>query len=201
MDDPELRGLFEANRAWAASMVESDPGFFAGLVDVQRPSYLWIGCADSRVPANEIIGLPPGMVFVHRNVANQVAKGDVNCLAVLQYALEVLQIRHVIVTGHYGCGGVGAALGPPLEGPLESWLEPLRELAAAHRRELEAEDDDGRRVDRLCELNVAAQVERVCTTAFARAAWERGQPLAVHGWIYRLNDGLLHDLEVTRTSP
>jgi len=201
VDDPELHGLFEANRRWARHMVEATPSFFADLVDVQRPRYLWIGCADSRVPANEIIGLPPGAVFVHRNVANQVKQGDANCLSVLQYAIDVLEVRHVIVTGHYGCGGVAAALGGALDEPLETWLHDLREMAAANATEIEELGTPARRTDRLCELNVIAQVEAVCATQFARGAWARGQFLAVHGWIYGLHDGLLRDLHVTRTAP
>jgi carbonic anhydrase len=190
--------LLANNRAWAAAQVRRDPEFFARLCELQRPAYLWIGCADSRVPANVITGLAPGEIFVHRNVANVVAPGDTNCTAVLQYAIEVLHVRHVIVCGHYGCGGVEAALGTVvIHGPVERWISPIRSIAAAHASVLDAIPDAVARARRLSELNVAAQVESVTHVAAVREAWQRGRDLAVHGWIYDLSDGLLRDLGVT----
>jgi carbonic anhydrase len=190
--------LLANNRAWAAAQVRRDPEFFARLCELQRPAYLWIGCADSRVPANVITGLAPGEIFVHRNVANVVAPGDPNCTAALQYAIEVLHVRHVIVCGHYGCGGVEAALGTVvLHGPVERWISPIRSIAAAHASVLDAIPDAVARARRLAELNVAAQVESVTHVAAVREAWQRGRDLAVHGWIYDLSDGLLRDLGVT----
>jgi carbonic anhydrase len=191
-----LPGLFANNRAWAADSTRRDPDFFRRLCDIQRPGYLWIGCADSRVPANEIVGLGPGELFVHRNVANVVADDD-NGLAVLQFAIETLEVPHVIVCGHYGCGGVRAALGPPVQPPLESWLRHIREVAHARAVALAACADDDDRWHRLCELNVIAQVRTLRQLPVVRKAWERGQPLVVHGWIYDLRDGLLRDLEVS----
>jgi carbonic anhydrase len=190
--------LFENNRAWAAAQRHRDPEFFARLCEQQAPEYLWIGCADSRVPANVIVGLPPGELFVHRNVANIVVPGDPNCTAVLQYAIEVLHVRHVIVCGHYRCGGVEAALGGAvLHGPVERWISPIRSIAAAHASELDAIPDADARGLRLTELNIAAQVESVTRVAAVREAWQRGEEVAVHGWIYDLRDGLLRDLGVT----
>jgi carbonic anhydrase len=193
--------LLADNRAWAAAQVRQDPEFFARLCERQAPEYVWIGCADSRVPANVIVGLPPGEVFVHRNVANVVVPGDPNCTAVLQYAIEVLHVRHVIVCGHYGCGGVQAALGKVLHGPVERWISPIRSVAASHATELDAIPDTVARARRLAELNVAAQVESVARVATVREAWQREQDLAVHGWIYDLRDGLLRDLGVTVAGP
>jgi carbonic anhydrase len=195
-----LPQLFESNRAWAAQQVSRDAQFFDRLCAIQRPDYLWIGCADSRVPANTIVGLKPGEVFVHRNIANIVGDGDRNALSVLQYAVDVLRIGHVIVCGHYRCGGVQAALGPALADPLETWLAPIRSLNAEHARELQALDADAR-WNRLCELNVVAQVRTLCALPTIRDAWSRGQPLAIHGWIYDLHDGLLRDLEVSVNAP
>ncbi|MBM4336261.1 MAG: carbonic anhydrase [Deltaproteobacteria bacterium] len=192
-----LPRLFENNRSWAAARVAADPDFFERLCGLQAPEHLWIGCADSRVPANEIVGLAPGELFVHRNIANVVAPDDSNCLSVLQYAIDVLKIKHIIVCGHYGCGGVQAAFGPPLELPLESWLQHIRAVRRAHERELESLPDDASRLRRLCELNVRAQVRSVCRVATVVDAWERGQSLAVHGWVYDLHDGLLRDLGVS----
>lgn len=192
-----LPHLFSHNRAWAAEQVRRDPDFFERLCAIQRPDYLWIGCSDSRVPANTIVGLEPGKVFVHRNVANIVRADDPNCLSVLQYAVDVLGIGQVIVCGHYRCGGVQAALGPPSVEPLQGWLAPLRELGRSHARELASLADDGARWDRLCELNVIEQVRIVTATQTVQAAWARGQRLVVHGWIYDLHDGLLRDLEVS----
>ena len=195
-----LPGLLANNRAWAARQTERDPAFFERLCAIQAPDYLWIGCADSRVPANEIVGLAPGELFVHRNIANVVAPDDMNCVAVLQYAVEVLAIKHVIVCGHYGCGGVEAALGAALQhGPLERWLQHVRDVRSAHATELDRLPDQNARWRRLCELNVAEQVQAVSRVPAVREAWRRGQPLAVHGWIYDLRDGLLRDLNVTMT--
>jgi carbonic anhydrase len=192
-----LPDLFTRNRAWAAGLVADDPGCFSRLVHIQRPDLLWIGCSDSRMPANEIVGLAPGELFVHRNVANVVPETDLNALAVLEYAVSSLAVRHVIVCGHYRCGGVRAALEGHQAGAVALWLQPLRKLAERHREELDALASDDERWDRLCELNVAAQVRAVARTEIVEAAWERGADLAVHGWIYDLADGLLRDLEVT----
>ena len=197
----QLPHLFASNRAWAARRVADDPHFFERLVAIQAPAYLWIGCADSRVPANEIVGLDPGELFVHRNVANLVAPDDGNVLAVLQYAVDVLKVRHIIVTGHYGCGGMQAALGPAAGEPLEHWLQPLRHLVRGHVAALAALPDDTARWRRLCELNVVAQVETLRGLKTVQDAWARRQPLDLHGWIYDLHDGLLHDLDVTVDGP
>jgi carbonic anhydrase len=194
---PVLRELLASNRAWAAQQTRRDPAFFERLCALQTPDYLWIGCADSRVPANEIVGLAPGELFVHRNVANVVSPEDMNCVAVLQYAVEALAIEHVIVCGHYGCGGVEAALGATLHGALERWLRPVRDVRSAHATELDRLTGPEARWRRLCELNVMAQVQAVCQVPSVRDAWQRGQTLAVHGWIYDLRDGLLRDLEVS----
>ena len=196
-----LPQLFENNRAWAARRVADDPHFFERLVAIQAPEHLWIGCADSRVPANEIVGLDPGELFVHRNVANLVARDDVNVLAVLQYAVDVLKVRQIVVTGHYGCGGVQAALGPATGNPLERWLAPLRAVAVRHAGELASLADDEARWRRLCELNVIAQVQTLRTLPSVLGAWARGRSLDLHGWIYDLHDGLLRDLHVTVDGP
>jgi carbonic anhydrase len=196
-----LPNLFANNRRWARHVTARNPDFFTSLVAQQSPKYLWIGCSDSRVPANEIVGLRPGEMFVHRNVANIVADGDLNCLSVLQYAVEVLRVEHVIVCGHYGCGGVRAAyLGSPL-GLIDAWLAHVKDVHGRYRAEIDREEGEERRIDALCELNVVEQARHVCDTAIVRAAWRRGQPLAVHGWIYALRDGLLRDLDVTAEGP
>ena len=192
-----LPDLFARNRAWAAERVEGDPDFFSRLVHIQRPDLLWIGCSDSRVPANEIVGLAPGELFVHRNVANVVPEADLNALAVLEYAVSSLGVRHVVVCGHYRCGGVKAALEGHQAGAVARWLQPLRDLADAHREELDRLASDDERWARLCEFNVVAQVGTVARTEIVAAAWGRGSDLAVHGWIYDLSDGLLRDLDVT----
>ena len=196
----ELEELFENNRRWAERIRAEDPAFFDELAKQQKPPYLWIGCADSRVPANEILGLPPGQVFVHRNVANVVCHTDFNVLSVLQYAVEVLKVRHIIVCGHYGCGGVAAALENRPLGLIDNWLRQIKDVyeasdLAEHRTGGKAD------VDRLCELNVAAQVRNVCHTTIVQDAWRRGQPLSVHGWIYALEDGLLRDLDLCIANP
>jgi carbonic anhydrase len=177
-------------------MLEEDPEFFSRLQHQQRPDLLWIGCSDSRLPPNEIIGLRPGELFVHRNVANQVVHTDMNCLSVLQYAIEVLQVRHVIVVGHYGCGGVRAAMQERPMGLIDNWLRHVRDVQHWHREELSRIDDEAAREDRLCELNVATQVNNVCHTTIVQEAWRRNQQLMVHGWVYSLKDGLLRDLEI-----
>ena len=191
-----LAHLLDNNRQWAERQTQRDPQFFERLCEIQRPDYLWIGCADSRVPANEIVALAPGELFVHRNIANVVAPDDANCVAVVQYAVEVLSVRHIIVCGHYGCGGVEAALGPPLQGAIDRWLHHVREVRSAHSIELERLPHPAARWRRLCELNVAAQVQSVSLLPYVREAWHRGRPLAIHGWIYDLHDGLLRDLRV-----
>ena len=195
-----LPELFRNNQAWAARQVARDPQYFERLREIQRPPYLWIGCADSRVPANEIVGLAPGEIFVHRNVANVVRPDDPNALSVIQYAVDVLAVKHIIVTGHHGCGGIIAALGPRAPEPLETWLTPIRAVRDRHADEL-AQLDPADRPDRLCELNVAAQVRSVADTPTVRSAWAAGKPLAIHGWFYDLKDGLLHDLDVTLEGP
>ena len=195
----ELAELFERNREWATAMVADDPDFFTGLAERQAPEYLWIGCSDSRVPANQIVGLQPGDVFVHRNVANVVVHTDLNCLSVLQYAVDVLRVRHVIVCGHYGCGGVTAALHGSRHGLIDNWLRHVEDVAEKHAAALSSLPEEGR-LDRLCELNVVEQVVNVCQTTIVEDAWNRGQALTVHGLVYGLEDGLLRDLDVSASS-
>jgi carbonic anhydrase len=195
-----LKHLFEYNRAWAEKMTANDPEFFQRLAALQTPTYLWIGCSDSRVPANQIIGLLPGEVFVHRNVANVVVHSDLNCLSVIQYAVEVLKIEHIIVCGHYGCGGVRAAMHNQELGLIDNWLRHIKDVYQKHEHDLGAMSDEARRFDRFCELNVIEQVANVCHTTIVQGAWRRGQPLNVHGWIYGLEDGHLHDLNITVAS-
>jgi carbonic anhydrase len=196
-----LPQLFEKNRAWAESMVAADPEFFSRLVAQQSPDYLWIGCADSRVPANEVVGLLPGELFVHRNVANVVVHSDLNCLSVIQYAVEVLGVDHVIVCGHYGCGGVRAALRNDRFGLIDNWLRSVQDVMRKHQAILDAIEDEDRRVDRLCELNVIEQVANVCRTTIVQDAWSRGESLTVHGWVYGLSDGRLKNLMHSVSSP
>jgi len=196
-----LQGLLDNNRRWAADTTSRDPDFFRRLSTQQAPDYLWIGCADSRVPANQIIGMAPGEIFVHRNVANLVVHSDLNCLSVLQFAVDVLHVEHVIVCGHYGCGGVAAAFRNERHGLVDNWLGPIRALAHAHAKALDALPVGSPREDRLCELNVVTQVRHVCETTVLQDAWARRQRVAVHGWIYRVSDGLLHDLEITMSGP
>jgi carbonic anhydrase len=191
-----LRGLLASNRQWAARTAGDDPDFFNRLANQQAPQYLWIGCSDSRVPSTQLVDLAPGEMFVHRNVANQVIHTDFNCLSVLQFAVEVLQVRHIIVTGHYQCGGVKAAYANTRLGLIDNWLRPIQAIAALHEAELDALPPE-RRFDRLCELNVMEQVRHVAQTTIVQDAWARGQPLQVHGWIYNVADGLLHDLRVS----
>jgi carbonic anhydrase len=196
-----LPHLFEQNRAWAEATLALDPEFFSKLARQQSPEYLWIGCSDSRVPANQIVGLLPGDVFVHRNVANVVVHTDLNCLSVLQFAVDILKVKHVIVCGHYGCGGVGAALRGERIGLADNWLGHVRDVAAKHERRLAALPDTEARLERLCELNVIEQVVNVSRTTVVRDAWQRGQELTVHGWIYGVHDGLLRDLKIGADRP
>jgi len=195
-----LAHLFESNKAWAEHIRQQDPEFFQKLSQQQLPSYLWIGCSDSRVPANQIVGVLPGEMFVHRNIANLVVHTDLNCLSVLQFAVDVLKVKHVIVCGHYGCSGVGAALRQERLGLSDNWLRHVQDVRQKHEGLLAIALGQKAASDRLCELNVIEQVVNVCETTIARDAWERGQPLAVHGWIYALQDGLLRDLKMTVTA-
>ncbi len=197
--DTSLKRLLDNNRRWAAGMVQNRPDFFARLARQQSPELLWIGCSDSRVPANVIVDVPPGEVFVHRNIANQVMHVDFNCLAVLQYAVETLAVRHVIVCGHYGCGGVAASFQRGQTSLLGNWLYPLSELGRRYGAEIEALPPENR-VDALCEINVIAQVRHLCQTTILDRAWRAGQAIAVHGWIYGIHNGRLHDLNVTISS-
>ncbi len=196
-----LETLFENNRRWASHIQAEDPEFFRTLARQQNPKYLWIGCSDSRVPANEIVGLRPGEVFVHRNVANLVMHTDFNCLSVVQYAVEVLKVEHILITGHYGCGGVKAALTEGDMGLVDNWLHGVSVLAKKHRAFLEAAPSEADQLDRLCELNALEQVRVLCENSLIRRAWARGQSLSIHGCIYGLRDGLLHDLDVTIAAP
>ena len=196
-----LEHLKSNNRAWAARKIAEDAGFFTRLVGQQSPEYLWIGCADSRVPANDIVDLDPGNLFVHRNVANLAPPQDANYLSVLQFAVDVLKVKHVLVVGHYGCGGVAAAVDGQRRGLVDHWLHPIREVNHAHRHELGAIADPAKRLDRLCELNVVRQVRNVASDVFVQDAWARGQTLAVHGWVYSLATGLVNDLGVSVTNP
>lgn len=188
-----LKHIFERNQAWAAAINEKDPGFFPSLAAQQNPEYLWIGCSDSRVPANQIIDLPPGEVFVHRNIANVVVHTDLNCLSVIQFAVEVLRVKHIIVCGHYGCGGVRAAMEDTDHGLIDNWLRHIRDVERLHAHSLEGLDENAR-VDKLCEMNVREQVTNVCNTPVVQRAWKDGRDLFVHGWIYNINNGLLKDL-------
>jgi carbonic anhydrase len=193
-----LSHLFESNRAWAEQIRRRNPDFFLKLSQQQRPDYLWIGCSDSRVPANDIVGLLPGELFVHRNVANLVVHTDLNCLSVMQFAVDVLKVRHIIVCGHYGCSGVRAALGRDRLGLVDNWLRHVQDVWRKHEDRLRALEDS---TDQLCELNVIEQVQNVSETSIVRDAWERGQDVWVHGWIYGLHDGLLRDLQTTIGNP
>ena len=196
----ELQQLFSNNRRWADKMKARDPEFFERLSAQQSPKYLWIGCADSRVPANEIIGLLPGEVFVHRNVANVVVHADLNCLSVVQYAVDVLKVEHIIVCGHYGCGGVAAALDNRRLGLIDHWLRHVQDLHKKYGPRFEGLDSREKSVDRLCELNVIEQALNVCQTTVVQDAWARGHQVTVHGWIYRLQDGELRDLGASASS-
>jgi carbonic anhydrase len=197
MDD--LSELFARNREWAAGILDQDPGFFRRLEAQQTPEYLWIGCSDSRVPANQIVGLAPGDVFVHRNVANVVVHSDLNCLSALQYAVDVLRVRHVIVCGHYGCSGVGAALRRDRHGLVDNWLRHVEDVAEKHRAQLDALEPTAR-LPRLCELNVIEQVLNACQTTIVEDAWARGQVVTVHGLVYGLHDGVVRDVGLGASS-
>ncbi|MFN7955627.1 MAG: carbonate dehydratase [bacterium] len=196
-----LDHLLTNNRRWAAEMRAADPKYFERLVAQQKPQYLWIGCSDSRVPANVIVGLPPGELFVHRNVANVVVHTDFNCLSVLEFAIDVLGVRDIMVCGHYGCGGVRAALGSAQLGLCDNWLRHIRDVHQKHEALLRGIEAPDARLDRLCELNVIEQVANVCHTTLVQSAWRRGQELSVHGWIYGIQDGVLRDLGTTMSGP
>ncbi|MDC8759553.1 carbonate dehydratase [Janthinobacterium fluminis] len=201
MDEPKsvsaLASLLQNNRAWAESMVAKEANFFKKLESQQSPEYLWIGCSDSRVPANELLGLAPGDVFVHRNIANVVVHSDLNCLSVLQFAIDVLKVKHVIIVGHYGCKGVHAAMTGTRIGLADNWLRHVQDVHQKHERYLGDVLTSRQRADRLCELNVTEQVVNVCQTTIVQDAWDRGQQVSVHGWVYGLQDGLLNDLDIT----
>jgi carbonic anhydrase len=197
---PDIRQLFEQNRAWAAEMEALEPGYFAALAQQQSPQYLWIGCSDSRVPANQIVGLVPGEVFVHRNVANVVVHTDLNCLSVLQYAVDVLRVQHVLVVGHHGCAGVLAALLNRQLGLIDNWLRHIQDVRLKHAAMLDSLPEP-RRPDCLCELNVIEQVVNVCQSTVVHEAWKRGQQISIHGWVYSLIDGLIRDLQMVVGRP
>ena len=196
-----LQHLFDNNIRWVEAQTAKDVKFFQRLSTQQSPEYLWIGCSDSRVPANEIIGLEPGQVFVHRNVANLVVHTDINCLSVIQFAVEVLQVKHIIVCGHYGCGGVNAAMDHQQHGLIDNWLRNIKDVFEKYQREINKISDEELRRNRMCELNVKQQVLNVCYTTIVQNAWQRGQDLSVHGWVYSIKDGLLRDLKLTITGP
>jgi len=197
-----LTSLLESNREWAEKISQNDPQFFETLAQQQAPEYLWIGCSDSRVPANEIVGRLPGELFVHRNVANVVVHTDMNCLSVIQYAVQVLKVKHIMVVGHYGCGGVQASIDPTPHGMIDNWLRNIRNVYNKHKDLLSAwSDSEKEHLDRLCELNVIEQALNVCETTIVQEAWASGQELNVHGWVYGLNDGLVNDLEFNASSP
>lgn len=196
-----IETLLENNITWASARTRADPHYFRRLAAQQAPEHLWIGCSDSRVPANEIVGLDPGELFVHRNIANLAPPRDINFLSVLQYSIEVLKVRHIIVCGHYGCGGVRAALDKERKGLIDHWLQPVTDLAHRHQGRLQAIEDFDTRVNMACEHNVRAQVESVGRNPFTIDAWRRGQPLAIHGWIYSIRDGLLRNLGLTVSRP
>jgi carbonic anhydrase len=189
-----LQNLFNNNREWARRRTQQDAGYFERLSSLQAPKYLWIGCSDSRVPANDIVGLEPGELFVHRNVANVVVHTDFNCLSVIQYAVEVLKVEHIIVCGHYGCGGIRTALYGSQLGLIDNWLRHIKDVYQVNAGVLDATSNESERLDKLCEFNVAQQVANVCHTTIVQNAWQRGHSLTVHGWIYKLSDGLLQDL-------
>jgi carbonic anhydrase len=195
-----LKHLFEGNKAWAKRILDQDPDFFSKLAKQQSPTYLWIGCSDSRVPANQIVDVLPGEMFVHRNIANLVVHTDLNCLSVMQFAVDILKVKHIVVCGHYGCAGVSAAFRRDRIGLSDNWLRHIEDVRQKHESRMANAKNDATACNRLCELNVIEQVANVCQTTIARDAWDRGQELTVHGWIYGINDGLLRDLNVTVTS-
>ena len=192
--------LLENNKRWSESVTEQNPRFFSDLAGQQSPKYLWIGCSDSRVSANTIVGLAPGEIFVHRNVANLVNHTDMNCLSVIQFAVEILRVEHIIVCGHYGCGGIQTAMDPQRHGLIDNWLRHIQDTANLHSHLLNAIDDPNDKLERLCQLNVAEQVQNVGETTIVQDAWNRGQDLEVHGWIYSLQDGLIRDLDISISS-
>lgn len=196
-----LKHLFENNERWSKRMEMQDQDFFKKLSQTQDPDYLWIGCSDSRVPANEIVDLSPGELFVHRNVANLLVHTDLNALSVLQYAVEVLKVKHIIVCGHYGCGGVAAAMSDRQHGLIDNWLRHIKDVYTKHQDMLDAIEDQSQRCDQLCRLNVIEQVQNVCHTTIVQNAWKSGASLAVHGWVYRLEDGLIRDLDICVQRP
>lgn len=195
-----LDDLFNKNREWAAKVTAEDPEFFSTLSKQQQPEYLWIGCADSRVPANQIVDLLPGEVFVHRNIANVVVHTDLNCLSVIQFAVDVLKVKHIMVVGHYGCGGIKAAMGTEEHGMIDNWLRHIKDVYRLHRDELDAIEDEHLRFDRMCELNVVEQVANVCQSSIVQNAWKIGQELHVHGWCYSIDNGHITDLKRTVSS-
>ncbi|UTV98087.1 carbonate dehydratase [Marinomonas rhizomae] len=195
-----LDDLFNKNREWASKVTAEDPEFFSTLSKQQQPEYLWIGCADSRVPANQIVDLLPGEVFVHRNIANVVVHTDLNCLSVIQFAVDVLKVKHIMVVGHYGCGGIKAAMGTEEHGMIDNWLRHIKDVYRLHREELDAIEDEHTRFDRMCELNVVEQVANVCQSSIVQNAWKIGQELHVHGWCYSIDNGHITDLKRTVSS-
>ena len=195
-----LTHLFKKNKNWADNIKKSDPDFFTKLSKQQSPEYLWIGCSDSRVPANEIVDMLPGEIFVHRNVANLVIHTDLNCLSVIQYAVEVLKVKHIIVCGHYGCSGINAAMENKEHGLIDNWLQNIKDLYRNQQNEIDALQNDRAKINLLCERNVIEQVKNVCHTTIVQSAWKSGQELAVHGWIYDIEDGILNDLDVCITN-
>lgn len=196
-----LKNLFDRNKAWAEELKAEDPEFFSKLSKQQAPEYLWIGCSDSRVPANQIVNLLPGDIFVHRNIANLVTQTDLNCLSVIQYAVEVLKVKHIIICGHYDCGGVKAAMESHDHGLIDNWLSHIRDTHRMYKNEINTLETEKEQIDRMCELNVVEQVNNICQTSLIQKAWESNQELTIHGWIYNLEDGLLHDLNVCITGP
>ena len=196
-----LKNIFDNNKKWAERIKQNDPEFFAKLSKQQSPEYLWIGCSDSRVPANEIVDMLPGEIFVHRNIANVVVHTDLNCLSVIHYAVEVLKVKHIIVCGHYGCGGVKAAMGNDEHGLIDNWLRHIKDIYRLYQKRLDSIKDEQKKTDLLCELNVIEQVANVCHTTIVQNAWKSGQDLTIHGWIYGIEDGILNDLDVCITGP
>jgi carbonic anhydrase len=195
-----LEYLFEKNQKWAEGIKQADPGFFSKLSKQQTPEYLWIGCSDSRVPANEIVDLMPGEIFVHRNIANLVVHTDLNCLSVIQYAVEVLKVKHIIICGHYGCGGIKAAMDNSEHGLIDNWLRNIKDVYRYHQDRIDAAPTELDRINLVCELNVIEQVANICHTTIVQGAWKSGQELAVHGWIYSIEDGILKDLNACITN-
>ncbi len=192
-----IKHLFDNNKKWAERITDEDPDFFTNLSQQQSPKYLWIGCSDSRVPANELLGMQPGEVFVHRNIANQVIHTDLNCLSVIQFAVDILKVEHIIVCGHYGCGGVSAALDDKSHGLIDNWLRHIQDVHRFHQEKMDKVNDAKERVDLLCELNVIEQVANICNTTTLQNAWQAKQNITVHGVVYRLHDGILKDLDVS----